>query len=155
VITTALWVPLRPPHDPAFYISTLLCCSSPYIFISPRSRVGISQLCDTSPLPSPLAGLFLVRYLTPTRILHVRSNLFCICSPTIPHAPFPFIRPWFFLFLTSSAMITFAYCVPFYVYALLSSTLWNAIACSSLLSYLWCCERYSNSRDDTVSRCGK
>ena len=48
-------------------------------------------------------------------------------------SPFPFTRHWLLFFLTSFATITFvAYCIPFYVYALLSSTLWNVIACSSL-----------------------
>lgn len=114
---------LRPPHDPAFYISALLCCSSPYIPTSPRSLVGISQLCDTSPLPPS--------WLIYSRFITLRQFAFCIgdptyffiCSPTIPHAPFPSIRQWFLLFLNSFAMITLAYCVPFYVYALPSSTL--------------------------------
>jgi len=87
VITTALWVPLR-PHDPSFYTSTLLCCSSPYIFISPCSLIGISQLCDTP--PSLLADLFPVRYLTPTRIPHLRSNLFLYLFSDHTTCPLPF-----------------------------------------------------------------
>ena len=131
MITTALRVPLR-PHDLSFYTSTLLCCSSPYIFISPCSIVGISQLCDT-PLPSLLADLFPVHYLTPTRIPHLRSNLFFYLFSDHTTCPFPFYPslvsffPYFVCYDHICRVLCTLLCV-----CPLSSTLWNVIACSSL-----------------------
>jgi hypothetical protein len=108
VIITTFRALLRPSYAASrscFYVSILLCCPPPiYLSVSFSDRNFPTATPPRNHLPWPVYSRF-IRYLTPTRVLHARSNLFCISFLTIPHAPPPFTHLWL-LFLTSFAMIT-------------------------------------------------
>lgn len=89
VIITTLRVPLRPPHDPAFYTFTLLCCSSPYTSFSGWNFPTLRHPTTTLPPGRSIPGSLPYTNSHPAFVIQSIFYLF----PDYTICPLPFYPP--------------------------------------------------------------